>query len=191
LQDIGGDVLMVEIGVANPNFLWGGDNLQVGMALLPASLNFDPVLTDKQQPYILSGRPHSENIRIWSRFFAPVGNPRGIFVASPWSDFITMVLMDPIRFHWAKSFLESLGWRLVTKDFGSEQSFTFCLPQLCPSQQGISCIEQPVEDELNSPPSVPATPKQKKVCSHPRDHLVDMHLKRKALKAPLVCIEVE
>jgi hypothetical protein len=161
------------------------------MALLPASLNFDPVLTDKQQPYILSGRPHSENIIIWSRFFARVGNPRGIFVPSSWSDCITTVLMDPIRFHWAKSFLESSGWRLVTTDFGLEQSFTFCLPHLYPSQQCISCIEQPVEDELNSPPFVPATPNQKKVCSHPRHHLVDMHVKRKALKAPLVCTEVE
>jgi hypothetical protein len=98
--------------------------------------------------------------------------------------------MDPVRFHWAKSFLESSGWSLVTKDFGSEQRFTFSLPQLCPSQQGITCIEQLEEDGLNSPPSDIETPKQKKVCPHPPDDLVNMQLKRKTLKAPLVCTEV-
>jgi hypothetical protein len=182
---------MEEVEVENPNFLCGGDNLQVDLTLLLASLDIDPVLTDNQQPYIFSGRPHLESIIIWSRFFAPIGNPGGIIVPTSWSDFITLVLMDPIRFHWAKSFLESSGWSLVTKDFGSKQSFTFYLPQLCPSQQGISCIEQPVEYELNSPPSVLATPKQKKVCSHPLDDLVNMLLKRNALKGPLVCTEVK
>jgi hypothetical protein len=73
LQDIGGNVLMEEVEDENPNFLWGGDNLQVGMALLPASLDIDPVLFDKQQFHIIPGRPHSEGIIIWSRFFAPMG----------------------------------------------------------------------------------------------------------------------
>jgi hypothetical protein len=48
LQEIDDDVLMEEMEVANPNFYWGGDNLQVGMALLPTSLDVYHVLLAKQ-----------------------------------------------------------------------------------------------------------------------------------------------
>jgi hypothetical protein len=47
-----------------------------------------------------------------------------------------------------------------------------------------------VDEELDSSPSALETPKQTTICSHPPDDLDNLHLKRKVLKAPLVCTEV-
>jgi hypothetical protein len=47
-----------------------------------------------------------------------------------------------------------------------------------------------VDEELDSSPSALKTPKQMMICSHPPDDLDKLHLKRKVLKAPLVCTEV-
>jgi hypothetical protein len=99
LQDVGGDVLMEKVEVENPNIFWGGNNLRVGMALLPDSLDVDLVFAAKQQLSGLAGRPHPEGIRIWNKFFAPLGNLEGIIIPHSWIDFISMVLMDPVRFN--------------------------------------------------------------------------------------------
>jgi hypothetical protein len=160
------------------------------MALLPDSLDFDTILTAQQQFSDLFGRPHPEGIRIWSRFFTSLENLGGIIVPHSRMDFVSMILMDPTRFNWAKSFLESLGSNLVIKDNESRNSFTFCTSKLYPSQGAITCLEQSEEEEPDSFFLAPATPKHKAICSLPPEDLDNMRLKWKALKAPLVCTKV-
>jgi hypothetical protein len=123
------DVLMNESEIVHPNLNLVEENIQVGMELLPDTLDADPVFSSQQELNLCNGRPHSEGVRLWSRFFAPTGDCSGFLVPSFWSDFITLALMDPIRFNWAKSFLESSDGNMIIQDKEKEMCFTFCIPK--------------------------------------------------------------
>jgi hypothetical protein len=61
------------------------NNLQVGMVLLPESLNMDLVLDSLHQCYFPQGgyepKQNLERIRLWARYFAPVGQEQGVLIS--------------------------------------------------------------------------------------------------------------
>jgi hypothetical protein len=174
----------VEEGNINNNFQ------QVGLALLPETLDCDPGLSD-----LLSSSRKSLNnadgIRYWAKYFAPQGYYEEIKVPRCWNDFCTINLLHPERFDWVKSLLESQAWSLITKDSDQERSFTFSIPRKCPSLAPIECMNAPV-DKVN-------TEVQNENGGSPAQNIVEstcpagplsIHHKRKLSKAPLSCSEV-
>jgi hypothetical protein len=84
----------------------GVAHMQVGMVLLPDSLDVDPWLMS-----LAMKRPSSslsaDTVRLWARFFAPPGSSSGTLIPSIWQDFFMLSLLNPVSFDWAKSFLSS------------------------------------------------------------------------------------
>jgi hypothetical protein len=78
----------------------------VGFVHLPENLEMDPGWATHSDAALVKSKPHPDSIRIWVRHFAPMGNMTRPQVPRSWSNFFTMALMDPVRFSWAKSFME-------------------------------------------------------------------------------------
>jgi hypothetical protein len=174
----------VEEGHINNNFQ------QVGLALLPETLDCDPGLSD----LLLSSRKslnNADGIRYWAKYFAPQGYSEEIEVPRCWNDFCTINLLHPERFDWVKSLLESQAWSLISKDSDQKTSFTFSSPKKCPSKAPIECINAPVDkvntEVQNENGGSPAQNRVESTC--PAGPLSIQH-KGKLSKAPLSCSEV-
>jgi hypothetical protein len=84
----------------------GEEHLNVGMALLPNSIDFDPRLRShcaNNSLDIASARPKANTTRLWAKHFSPHMAGESIQIPTSWSDFITMLLLNPSRFEWANS----------------------------------------------------------------------------------------
>jgi hypothetical protein len=57
-------------------------------------------------------------------------------------------LLNPSRFAWAKSFLESTAWNLIVEDREGEICFTFSIPKVCPSMYPLQCLEIDVSNQV-------------------------------------------
>jgi hypothetical protein len=54
-------------------------------------------------------------------------------------NFLTLSLLHPLRFEWAKAILESRAWKMIISDTSSETNITFSIPAKCPSSGPIDC----------------------------------------------------
>jgi hypothetical protein len=106
-------------------------DLQLGMVMLPNDLVVDPRFSALENS-LFSSMPHPDGVRLWAKHFAPLGISGGINIPKSWSDFFTVNLLNPSRFAWAKSFLESAAWNLIVQDREGETCFTFSIPKDCP-----------------------------------------------------------
>jgi hypothetical protein len=88
----------------------GEGNLNVGMALFPDSIDFEPRFQSYCSRNVLDKltvRPKADNTILWAKYFAPYMTGESIQVLASWSDFITLLLLNPERFEWANSLLIS------------------------------------------------------------------------------------
>jgi hypothetical protein len=116
-------------------------NLQVGMVLLPDSLVIDPGLEsfiDQARTEKWRATKKADGIRLWAKHFALMGSVEGVQIPNSWNDFFIMSLLNPTKFDWAKSFLNSTAWNLILKDKESEASMAFTIPNKCPANEKIS-----------------------------------------------------
>jgi hypothetical protein len=113
---------------------------RIGMVLLPENLDVDPGLVDYCLRQELNVK-HVDGVRLWAKKFAPFGQLEGILVPDSWCDFFTFFLLNPTKFEWTKSLLQSGAWQLIQQDRSNESTTLFQLPQKCPSEAALSCPE--------------------------------------------------
>jgi hypothetical protein len=138
--------------------------------------------------------------------FSSMPHPDGVNIPKIWSDFFTVNLLNPSRFAWAKSFLESAAWNLIVQDREGETCFTFSIPKDYPSMKPLRCSEIDVSNQVHQE-EIASTRKQivnvtdqdqqrgnatptKQIASQADVSSSSMHPKRKFAKAPLVSTEV-
>jgi hypothetical protein len=83
-----------------------------------------------------------------------------------WFNFITLMLLTPEKFDWAKSFLSSQLWNILKEPLLSEDSIQFAIPDKCVTTEAPLCINLYKQDEA-SPTVTPSkevliTPKRKR-----------------------------
>jgi hypothetical protein len=83
-----------------------------------------------------------EGMKLWDKYFAPHCknganlNESNVFkIHVSWFNFITLMLLTPEKFDWAKGFLCSPLWNILTESENNEDSVTFVIPEKCCVQQ--------------------------------------------------------
>uniref|UniRef100_A0A0A8Y0Q6 Uncharacterized protein n=1 Tax=Arundo donax TaxID=35708 RepID=A0A0A8Y0Q6_ARUDO len=77
-------------------------------------------------------RPHqnADVHRLWAKYFAPAGTADGLIqVPMNWASFFTAMLLSPAHIDWAKQFLVSRAWEIistVSADFLQSILFASC-----------------------------------------------------------------
>jgi hypothetical protein len=104
-----------------------GNQLQVGMVLLPSDLKVDPGFSSLVNESEFYKKRSAKGVRLWTRHFAPVGGFASVQVPLLWEDFFIASLLNPSRFDWAKNFLSSEAWNVILNDCKGD-SFPFSLP---------------------------------------------------------------
>jgi hypothetical protein len=73
-------------------------NIQVGMALLPDTIDFDLGFEPFQghaDMILKTSSQRADGVRLWTKHFAPIGHMNGIHILDTWVDFFTIVLLNP------------------------------------------------------------------------------------------------
>jgi hypothetical protein len=168
-------------------------NLQVGMVLLPENLDFDSGLAHHYNvplSFLQSSISH-DGYRLWAKHFSPCGFPGGVSVPRCWSDFLTLSLLHPSRFEWAKAILESRAWKMMISDTSSETNITFSIPAKCPSSEPIECsLTRNDELQVINPSSFGITDNKSIDQQEGAVTTSALHRKRAVSKVPLVISEV-
>jgi hypothetical protein len=60
-------------------------------------------------------------------------------VPKDWAPFFLTMLSTPKHFDWAKTFLASFSWKVMTKHRTPEENLSFALPKSCPDGEHIIC----------------------------------------------------
>jgi hypothetical protein len=79
----------------------------------------------------------TEGVRLWARCVAPCGNDERIQVPLGWENFFIASLLNPSYFYWAKTFLSSEAWDIITKDSQGDSSVSFSLPPKCQTKRKL------------------------------------------------------
>jgi hypothetical protein len=114
-------------------------NLNVGLV----RVIYNPPVFGPSNPITLKAQPIklcADLYRLWAKNFSPVGNPDFVVqVPKDWAPFFLNMLSSPNHFDWAKTFLASFSWKVLTKHCTSEESLPFALPKSCPDGDHIVC----------------------------------------------------
>lgn len=118
----------------------GLHNVQVGILQLLQTEEADPSFQAFSKQQTLNQwipKVNADSIRLWARFFSPMGQG-GPQIPAEWMDYITLKLLQPKNFEWAKHLVTSKAWPIL-----ANQSYTFSIPALCPSKVQIQCSSTP------------------------------------------------
>jgi hypothetical protein len=120
----------------------------------------------------ISTRFSKQELKIWETYFAPKMDSSSASVFScdipvSWFNFVTLMLMTPEKFDWAKGFLSSQLWSIIKESIASEHTISFVIPDKCVANQAPVCSL--LEEEQISPKdttvlddSTPWSPKRKR-----------------------------
>jgi hypothetical protein len=162
-----------------------GVALRVGLMLLLDNLEIDPGFEDvaKRHGMQSSYEKNVDGVRLWANHFSPLGQLQGIPIPKSWCDFFTFYLLNPSKFEWAKSLLDSGAWQVIHHDRADEDTTNFQIPSKCPNEISLSC---PAKTECGSIESllVPITPDKQSDPLHQSVSTSALHPKRKENKAP-------
>jgi hypothetical protein len=111
---------------------------RIGMVLLPKNLDVDPRMMDYGLRQGVNVK-HADGVRLWAKNFAPFGQLEGVRVPNSWCDFFTFSFLNPSKFEWAKSLLQSRAWQLIQQYNACDSSTLFQLPHTCPAEVDLSC----------------------------------------------------
>ncbi|KAG2571336.1 hypothetical protein PVAP13_7KG009600 [Panicum virgatum] len=84
-----------------------------------------------------------------------LGGPslHNVLIPHPWTDFFTALLLNPSSFNWAKQFLSSQAWNLLS---ANKPGVAFSLPTTCPVKLDLPCLQelhiQDFSTSLEDPP---------------------------------------
>jgi hypothetical protein len=111
-------------------------------------------------------------MQIWDEFFAPhlyssSGSVSTYEIPISWFNFVTLMLMTPVKFDWAKGFLSSQLWNIIKEPIESKKTIYFVILDKCVVNQAPVCklIEEAHEvANNNTKPDeiVPLSPKRKR-----------------------------
>jgi hypothetical protein len=92
----------------------------------------------------LTKRFSKQGMHIWENFFAPhlhnsSGNSHTCEIPVSWFNFVTLMLMTPDKFDWARDFLSSQLWIIIKEPIESEQTISFVIPDKCCVTQAPIC----------------------------------------------------
>jgi hypothetical protein len=112
---------------------------------------------------------------LWNKYFAPhiynggYANPDKVFnIPSNWFNLITLMLLTPEKFEWAKNFLNFPLWEHVSHDDEDNNSISFVVPDSCLVKKAPVCQIADMEHNESDMKSIadngvtPSAPKGKK-----------------------------
>jgi hypothetical protein len=120
----------------------GNFSLNVGMALMPDSIDYDVGLhshLSSNELALWSSHQMVESIRLWARFFAAASNLRASQVPQSWRNFITVSLLNPSSFECIKQFLGTQAWNIIVDDKAADNLISFSVPKSCPASSKLIC----------------------------------------------------
>jgi hypothetical protein len=88
---------------------------------------------------LINVKQKADSIRPWAKFFSPTNNMKGFKIPKVWRDFLTVILLNPSRFEWARSFVVSKAWQYILQDRDSEGMVTFSIPNNCRVDKELLC----------------------------------------------------
>lgn len=107
-----------------------------------------------------------------------------------WINFLPVTLLSPGKFEWAKKFITSNVWDIITQDSNSTVTKPFAIPETCPSDNTLNCalnyLQQDKKDQENTPTGMATSQEEIFASSTSALHIKG---KRKE-KGPLVETEV-
>jgi hypothetical protein len=82
-----------------------------------------------------------EGMQLWDKYFAPHIDKKAkvIHIPANWFNFITLMLVTPEKFDWAKQFLSSSLWKIMIENDSRENCIPFVVPDSCYVQQAPVC----------------------------------------------------
>jgi hypothetical protein len=97
-----------------------------------------------------------EGFLLWEKYFAPYmygpdkqSHSAVVDIPVSWFNFITLMLLTPEKFDWAKSFLSSQLWNILKEPMLSEESIQFAIPDKCVTTEAPLCINLLNQDEAS------------------------------------------
>jgi hypothetical protein len=151
------------------------------LALGRVQTHFFPI----PEEHDLSRRFSTEGMALWEKYFAPnmhgptdKNNFSMVDIPVSWFNFITLMLLTPEKFDWAKGFLSSQLWDILKEPLLKEDTVRFAIPDKCVTTKAPSCVSL---SELVDIPD-PSSPSE--------DALITPKRKRREGKVPLVESEV-
>lgn len=148
-------------GFPNPIYNHAYTNVQVSMALIPDSA-VDPIMREKLEAQVamtdekLMGE---EGARIWKEDFAPRDdNHEVIKVPIEWVNFLSMTLLSPMKFEWAKQFVTSNVWEFITQGSEAKVFISFAIPDKFCTQPAPICALQDQESTGGPQQNLELTP---------------------------------
>jgi hypothetical protein len=93
-------------------------------------------------------KSNADSVRLWAKHFAPISSSNRLLIPHEWSDFYTMLLLNPTRFDWAKEFIASKVWEFLVQQFESSGYIDFSLPANCPVDAPPVCQSSVQIEEL-------------------------------------------
>lgn len=185
------------------------NRVHIGMVQLLPEFDHDPVMEsftirdDKEMLGFPS--PNADGIRLWSKYFAPAGHCAQFEITQCWSDFFTLLLLNPSRFDWAKSYITSKAWNIIVDQCPEKQGRKFVIPLKCPTEAAPRWVIEEIEEEtvdmhvsqqeatLNCETTEqvctvlePTTPISQLGSTSKAATTSTLHMKRKAMKVPIV-----
>jgi hypothetical protein len=88
---------------------------------------------DIPEEHDLTKRFSKQGMQIWENFFAPhlhnsSGDSPACEIPVSWFNFVTLMLMTPDKFDWARGFLSAQLWNIIKEPIGAEQTISFVIP---------------------------------------------------------------
>jgi hypothetical protein len=102
----------------------------------------------------LTKRFSKQGMKIWESYFAPhmlnsTASAYSHDIPVSWFNFVTLMLMTPDKFDWAKGFLSSQLWDIIKESVAYEHTISFVIPDKCVADQAPVC--KMLEDMHESP----------------------------------------
>lgn len=91
---------------------------------------------------------------IWDKHFAPkIDSKEVIQVPVEWINFLSVTLLSPDKFDWAKKFISSKVWEIITQNKENDICLPFAIPEACPVSHSLSCLLDIPQEQENTPNS--------------------------------------
>jgi hypothetical protein len=113
-----------------------------------------------------------EGMELWEKYFAPhiqsssdAAGQKVLEIPVNWFNFITLMLLTPEKFDWAKKLLNSALWNVLMEDERNSKMISFIIPEKCTVSKSPKCslseLENPFES-LQDAVAPPSAPKRKR-----------------------------
>jgi hypothetical protein len=119
---------------------------------------FSPV----PEEHDLSKKVSAEGMALWEKYFAPKSTSLAnndsislVDIPASWFNFITLMLLTPEKFDWAKGFLSSQLWDILKEPMHKKDTVKFAIPDKCVTTKAPTCfsLSELVDEPIPSSPS--------------------------------------